>query len=281
LVVGFDKHARGAFNPKPAEWGLDDWYGETGLMLTTQYFGMKIQRYMHDYGISRDTLIRVAEKAFRNGALTPTAWRQTALSWEEIENAPMVSEPLNKYMFCSPAEGGCALVVCRADMAQQFHSNPIYLKTAVVRSRNYGSFEVFSPSQAPEVAASPTVTASQTAFELASVGPEDIDVAQLQDTEVGAEIMHMAENGFCAHGEQEQWLAEGVTEITGRLPVNTDGGCLANGEPVGASGLRQVHEICVQLRGEGGARQVAGQPKVGYTHVYGAPGISGVNILTR
>ena len=108
-------------------------------MLTTQYFGMKIQRYMHDHGISRETLLRVAEKAFRNGSLTPTAWRQTALSWEEIDNAPMVSEPLNKYMFCSPAEGGCALIVCRADIAHEFHPRPIYLKTAVVRSRNYGS----------------------------------------------------------------------------------------------------------------------------------------------
>ena len=80
LVVGFDKHDRGAFNPKPADWGLDDWYGETGLMLTTQYFGMKIQRYMHDHGISKETLIRVAEKAFRNGSLTPTAWR--VASWK-------------------------------------------------------------------------------------------------------------------------------------------------------------------------------------------------------
>lgn len=280
LVVGFDKHPRGAFNPQPKEWGLDDWYGETGLMLTTQFFSMKIQRYMHDYGISRETLISVAEKAFRNGSITPTAWRQTALSREEIENAPMVSEPLNKYMFCSPAEGGCALVVCRADMAQQFSSKPIILKTAVVRSRNYGSFEVFAPSQAPFVANSPTVTASTAAFELAGVGPEDIDVAQLQDTEVGAEIMHMAENGFCAHGDQEKWIAEGYTEITGKLPVNTDGGCLANGEPVGASGLRQVYDICHQLRGTAGARQVPNSPQVGYTHVYGAPGISGVNILT-
>lgn len=279
LVTGFDKHPRGAFNPKPSEWGLDDWYGETGLMLTTQFFAMKLQRYMHDYNISRKTLVSVAEKAFRNGSVTPTAWRQAALSREEIEQAPMVSEPLNKYMFCSPAEGGCALVICRADIAHNYTSKPIYLKTAVVRSRNYGSFEVFAPSQAPFVAESPTVTASRTAFELAGVGPEDVDVAQLQDTEVGAEIMHMAENGFCAHGDQEQWIAEGRTEITGALPVNTDGGCLANGEPVGASGLRQVYEICHQLRGSAGARQVPNSPKVGYTHVYGAPGISGVNIL--
>jgi len=150
-----------------------------------------------------------------------------------------------------------------------------------VKTRNFGSFEVFSQNQALERAESPTVKASTAAFEMAGVGPEDIQVAQLQDTESGAEIMHMSENGFCADGDQEKWLAEGWTEINGRLPVNTDGGCLANGEPVGASGLRQVYEVALQLRGEAGARQVPNNPKVGYTHVYGAPGLSGVTIMSR
>lgn len=280
VAVGFDKHPRGAFNPRPRDWGLDDWYGELGLMLTTQFFAMKIQRYMHDYGISNDALIRVAEKAFHNGSLNPQAWRTTALSYEQIAESPMVSHPLRKYMFCSPAEGGAALILCRADKAHQYTRHPLFLKAAVVRTRYYGSFEVFSPAQAPAVNQSATVTASRDAFELAGIGPKDVQVAQLQDTESGAEIMHMAENGFCEHGEQEQLLRDGVTRIDGRLPVNTDGGCLANGEPVGASGLRQVYEICMQLRGMAGARQVPGRPSVGYTHVYGAPGVSGVNIIT-
>ena len=81
-----------------------------------------------------------------------------------------------------------------------------------------------------------------------AVGPADIDVMQLQDTEVGAEIMHMAENGFCDHGEQEALIQAGATHIGGSMPVNTDGGCLANGEPIGASGLRQVYENVLQLR---------------------------------
>src|SRR5690606_19299590 len=93
------------------------------------------------------------------------------------------------------------------------------------------------------------------------------------------EIIHLAENGFCEHGEQGHLLATGATDINGRLPVNTDGGCLANGEPVGASGLRQVIEVCVQLRQQAGARQVPNQPRLGYTHVYGAPGVSAVTIL--
>jgi acetyl-CoA acetyltransferase len=103
----------------------------------------------------------------------------------------------------------------------------------------------------------------------------------LQDTEAGAEVMHMAENGFCEHGEQEFMIQAGETEIGGKFPVNTDGGCLANGEPIGASGLRQVYENVLQLRGQAGARQVPNDPKVAYTHVYGAPGISGVTILSR
>jgi acetyl-CoA acetyltransferase len=94
-------------------------------------------------------------------------------------------------------------------------------------------------------------------------------------------MIHLAETGLCAHGEQEKLIAEGATEIEGRLPVNTDGGCLANGEPIGASGLRQVYETVLQLRGDAGAHQVPGNPRVGFTHVYGAPGISACTVLTR
>ena len=261
--------------------GLGSWYGELGMMMTTQFFAMKIQKYMHDYGISSRTLARVSEKAFQNGALNPNAWRRTPVSVEDIENAMMINEPLTKYMFCSPAEGGVALVLCRADIAHRYTTKPIFVKGAVLRSRRFGSFEVFAPSQALEHIGGPTVDASKAVFEMAGVGPQDIQVAQLQDTESGAEIMHMAENGFCEHGEQEDILASGGTCINGKLPVNTDGGCLANGEPIGASGLRQIHENVVQLRGEGEARQVGGDPKLGYSHVYGAPGISATVVLSR
>lgn len=108
-----------------------------------------------------------------------------------------------------------------------------------------------------------------------------MDVAQIQDTESGAELMHMAETGLCAVGEQEKLILAGETRIGGSLPINTDGGCLANGEPIGASGLRQVHENVLQLRGDAGARQVPGDPRIGFTHVYGAPGVSACTVLTR
>ena len=280
LAVGFDKHPRGAFDPKPADWGLPDWYGETGLMLTTQFFALKLRRYMEQYGISARTLGLVAEKAFENGALAPHSWRKQPVDLDTILNSQMVNDPLTKFMFCSPAEGAVALVLASEKKARELGAKAVKLKTATVRTRPPGSFEVFSPGLDIERGPSPTVIASKAAFEAAGIGPEDVDVAQLQDTESGAEIMHMAENGFCADGEQEQWLAEGWTRIGGRLPVNTDGGCLACGEPIGASGLRQVYENVVQLRGSAGARQVEGA-KVGYSHVYGAPGLSAVTILER
>ena len=93
--------------------------------------------------------------------------------------------------------------------------------------------------------------------------------------------MHMAETGLCEHGEQEHLIRAGDNAIGGRLPINTDGGCIANGEPVGASGLRQIYENALQLRGDAGAHQVPTRPHVGFTHVYGAPGISACTVLTR
>lgn len=281
LAVGFDKHPRGAFDPKPEDWGLPQWYGDQGYMVTTQFFGVKIQRYMHDYGISELSLGRVAEKAFSNGALAEHAWRRQPVSLEEIMSSDLVSDPLRKFMFCSPAEGGVALILASEQRARQLGCSFIRLEAAVMRTRPANSFEVFSPSVSLNVGGTATAIASRDAFNKAGIGPEDIDVAQLQDTESGAEIMHMAENGFCAHGEQEAWLAEGRSKIDGVLPINTDGGCLACGEPIGASGLRQVYENVVQLRGQGGKRQVPNEPKTAYTHVYGAPGVSAVTILSR
>ena len=281
VAVGFDKHPRGAFNPHPRDWGLPDWYGETGLMLTTQFFALKTRRYMHEHGISEASLVRVAQRAFRNGALNPNAWRQREMSYEEIADSAPVNLPLRQYMFCNPAEGGAALVLCPASIAKRFQPKPVIVKAAVVRTRHHGSFEVFSPALAAEQAPSPTVTASRAAFEQAGVGPRDIDVLQIQDTDSGSEIIHIAENGFCEHGAQELLLRSGDTEIGGRLPINTDGGCLANGEPIGASGLRQIHELVLQLRGRAEKRQVPGEVRTGYAQVYGAPGLSCVTILSK
>ena len=203
------------------------------------------------------------------------------MSEEGILAAPMLNHPLTAAMFCAPDEGAAALVMCRAEIAHRYTDTPIFVKASQIRTRNYGAYEVNTSWAAVDEDVSPTVYAPKAAYEQAGLGPDDVDVIQLQDTDAGAEVIHLAENGFCADGDQEKLIADGATEIGGSLPVNTDGGLIANGEPIGASGLRQVHELVHQLRGTAGDRQVPGDPRVGYAQVYGAPGTAAVTILSR
>jgi acetyl-CoA acetyltransferase len=280
IAVGMDKHIPGAFSADPRLYACPSWYGELGQFVTTKFFGMKINKYMQDHDISRTTLAQVAAKNYRNGSLNPNAFRRKPLSEDEILGSPVLNHPLTQYMFCSPDEGAAAVVVCKAEHARRYSDRPVYLRATTVRTRRLGAFEVHSPWLPMEETPGPTVDASRAAYEAAGIGPEDVDIVQLQDTDAGAEVIHLAENGFCADGDQEALVADGALEIRGSIPVNTDGGLIANGEPIGASGLRQVHEVVLQLRGQATDRQVPGDPRVGYTQLYGAPGTAGVSILS-
>jgi acetyl-CoA C-acetyltransferase len=281
LAVGFDKHARGAFNSDPTLYGLPMWYAESGMMVTTQFFALKLQRYLHDHGLDARLLAEIAAKSLRNGSITPHAWRRKPVPADEIAAAPMVNDPLTSYMFCSPSEGAAAIVLASPEAARRITQRPVEIRAISFRTRRFGTFEVFNPWLAEDITAGPTTHAAAAAFEQAGIGPSDIRVAQLQDTEAGAELMHLAECGFCEHGEQDKLIMDGETEIGGRIPVNTDGGLIANGEPIGASGLRQVIECVLQLQGRAGDRQVPGDPRTAFTQVYGAPGISACTVLAR
>jgi acetyl-CoA acetyltransferase len=170
--------------------------------------------------------------------------------------------------------------MCRGDLAHKYTKTPVFVRATEIRTRRFGAYEVHATSAPLETDTSPTVYAAKAAYEVAGIGPEDVDIAQLQDTDAGAEVIHMAETGLCADGDQEKLLADGATEIGGELPINTDGGLIANGEPIGASGLRQMHELVRQLRGEAGDRQVPNSPRVGLAQVYGAPGTASATILS-
>ncbi|NDZ95895.1 thiolase family protein [Streptomyces sp. SID6673] len=280
IAIGLDKHPRGAFTVDPTLVGMPKWYGENGQYLTTQFFGMKANRYLHDHDISPETLAKVAAKNYRNGGLNPNAFRRKPVPEEDILAAPMLNYPLTHYMFCAPDEGAAAVIMCRADIAHRFTDKPVYVRAVEVRTRTYGAYEVNTTFAPVDEVASPSVFASRAAFDTAGISPEEIDVIQLQDTDAGAEVIHMAEAGFCADGDQEKLIADGATEIGGSMPVNTDGGLIANGEPIGASGLRQLHELVLQLRGTAGDRQVAGAPKTGFALLYGAPGTAGATVVT-
>ena len=281
IAVGADNHERGAFRTDPKAWGGAAWAAEMGFAVAPQFFAMKTQRYFHDWEIPESTAIKVAERAFRNGSLTPHAWRREPLDYQTIANSPMLCHPLRKYMLTNPCAGGGAAILCRPEVAKRYTQRAIGLASVVVNTRVEDTFEVGALSVSLDVQPSPSVYAAKAAYESSGMGPDDMDVIQLQDTDSGTEIIHYAECGFCDDGEQTALIDNGETEIGGTMPVNTDGGLLANGEPVGASGLRQIYEVVQQLRGEAGDRQVPGDPNAGFTHVYGGPGVSAVTVLKR
>lgn len=156
LVVGFDSHPRGAFAIRPEALGLGQWYGTTGLAMTSQFFALKIQRYLHEHGLPARLLETVASKAFRNAALNPNAWRRKPLTEADVRDSMMLSDPLRQYMFCSPGDGAAALVLCSAERAKRYRDDPVYIAGAAVRThaarifRGAQSVAVGAPRCQPE-----------------------------------------------------------------------------------------------------------------------------------
>jgi acetyl-CoA acetyltransferase len=276
LAFGLEKMPRGFIAGNP-----DDWFATMGLGVNPQYFALKARWHMATYGTTEDQLVRVSVKNHRNGALNPNAMYRKDMSYDEIVGSPMVNDPLRLLMLCSPNEGAAAAVLATKEFAMRHTTKLVRLAAVVLKSPLYGTVEVPHIAVSARVE-SPTVTmtASAEAYQQAGIGPEDLDVVELQDTDSAAEIIYSEELGLCERGEGGRLVDEGATEIGGRIPVNTSGGLLSKGEPLGASALGQVAEIAWQLRGEAGPRQIA-DARTGLTHVYGAWGNSAVSVMTR
>lgn len=276
LAFGFEKMPRGFIAGNP-----NDWFATLGLAVNPQYFALKARWHMSNFGTTEDHLVKVSVKNHRNGALNPFAMYRKEMSYDEIANSQMVNDPLRLLMLCAPNEGGAAVVLATKEVAKQFTTEPVKLAAVVLDSPLYGTVEVPHISVSARVEApTVTMTASREAYEAAGIGPEDLDLVELQDTDSASEIIYMEELGLCERGQATRLLDQSATEITGRIPVNPSGGLLSKGEPLGASALAQVVEMTWQLRGEAGPRQVK-DARAGLTHVYGAYGNCAVSILLR
>jgi acetyl-CoA acetyltransferase len=277
LAVGFEKMPRG-FIVSPR---FQEWERNMGLGVNPIWMGLAAQRHMAEYGTTVDQFVKVSVKSHKNGALNPNAMYQKALTYGEIINSPLVCDPLRLFMLCAPNEGAAAAILCSKDKARQYTSKPVMIAASELKSALYETDRNLGMKYAGKVK-KPTVIArvAQAAYESAGIGPQDLSLAELQDTDVASEIIYSEELGLCKEGEGGRLVDEGATEINGRIPVNVSGGLLSKGEPVGASALGQIHEIITQLRGEAGARQV-NNAKTGLGHVYGGGGYSCITILKR
>jgi acetyl-CoA acetyltransferase len=278
LVFGIEKMPRGIIRSS----FFEPWREEAGLAATPAYFALRAQRLMRESGVTKDQLAQVVVKNRAHGVDNPNAMFRGEVTAEQVLGSRVVCEPLHLWMLCSPNEGAAA-VVLQAASASGDARPPVTLEAAALRSHLPGS--VLSEGTplsglADDDVDPPTTLAARDAYEAAGLGPGDVDVVECQDTDAARELLSYEELGLCPKGEAGKWVAEGVTRIGGRLPVNPSGGLLSKGEPLGASALGQVVELVTQLRGEAGARQVDGA-RVALAHTVGRGANASVVIVRR
>src|SRR5215470_5820304 len=239
-------------------------------------FALAATRYMHTFGLGRETLAKVAVKNHRNGAKNPKAHLQAEVTEEQVLKAPMIAWPFGLFDCCPTTDGGAAAIVCRADLAKKFRPDYQLVKgaaLAVATGRPY-----FDPTF-DYVGFRSTQAAARAAYEQAGVKPNDIDLAEVHDCFTWTEISNTEDLGFCKKGEGGKLAEEGRTALGGDIPINPSGGLKSFGHPIGASGVRMIYECVKQLRGECGERQVK-NPELGLAHNVGGPGaVSCVVIL--
>ena len=276
LVFGIEKMPKGIIRSS----FFEPWREQAGLAATPSYFALRAQRLMRERGVTKDDLAAVVVKNRAHGVDNPNAMFRKAVTAEEVLASRVVCEPLHLWMLCSPNEGAAAVVVRRAESAV---AGTIEVAAACLRSHLPGSVlgEATPMAGIDDSAITPPSTlAAQQAYEQAELGPDDVDVAECQDTDAARELLAWEELGLCAPGAQGALLASGAHHLGGRRPVNPSGGLLAKGEPLGASALGQMVELVHQLRGEAGGRQVEGA-RVALAHTVGRGANASVTILRR
>jgi len=275
LVFGMEKMPKGIIRSS----FFAPWQEEAGLSPAPAYFALRAQRLMRESGVTKQHLADVVVKNRANGVNNPDAMFRKGVMAEDVLASRMICEPLHLWMLCSPNEGAAALVLRAADA----NKGGVRVAAAALRSHLPGNvLSEASPMSGlvdDDVPAATTM-AAQAAFEQAGLGPSDLDVVELQDTDAARELLSYEELGLCPTGDAAKLLEEGATRMGGRLPVNPSGGLLSKGEPLGASALGQLVELTRQLRGDAGPRQVD-DARVALGHTVGRGANASVVILTR
>lgn len=280
LVLGIEKMPRGFMDPFQIYY---PWQIYMGMSTNPSYWSMRAHRHMYEYGTTVEQIAKVAYKNHKNGVHNPNALYQKEFSMEEIMNSKMVCDPIRLFEICAPDEGAAALVLCGKDVASKYSSNkPITIASCIHTLATYSAdFRCPIDSLSAKITPmGPTEATAKKAYEAAGIGTEDINCFEVQDTDAFCELEIYEELGMCPYGDAGKLIDEGNTEITGKYPVNMDGGVISKGEPVGASHIGQLYEIILQLRGQAGVRQVP-NAKVGMGHVLGATGNCAVTILKK
>jgi len=264
-------------DPTPAIATASDqeWEAQQGVTFPSLY-AMIARRHMHQYGTTREQLAMFSVNNHKNGALNPLAQYPFEIGVDQVLNSTMVADPL-RLLDCSPVtDGAAAVILCPAEDARKYTDTPVYVKASAQAS---GTIALHDRRDITTIDS--TVHASRTAYDMAGVGPKDIDAVEVHDCFSINGILAIEDLGFVEKGQGGNAVEEGLIAIDGDLPVNPSGGLKARGHPLGATGIAQAAEMVWQLRGDAGKRQVNGI-EIGMTHnIGGTGGTAAVHIFGR
>ncbi|MGC0367043.1 acetyl-CoA acetyltransferase [Rhodococcus sp. 27YEA15] len=279
LVVGVEKMS--ARNGKGRPLTSDGMALESEVGYTPPaYYAMAASRHMDVYGTTREQIAAIAVKNRTAAADNPRAQYRTPITMDDVLSSKPIASPLNLLDCCPTGDGAAAAILVSAEGAERLGIVPkIKISASSVGTGYYRQQDRDMTSFGLDK------RTSQRAYDLAGLGPDDVDVAEVHDSFSIAEIIHYEDLGFCAPGAGGKLVESGETALGGRIPVNTGGGLLNRGHPLGATGVAQIVELADQLLGRAGSRQVHGA-KTGLAHISGGFhegdfATSGVTILTR
>jgi len=247
--------------------------GETAPVL----FAPFATRHMHEFGTTREMLASVAVKNHYNGARDPYAHFRNEITIDDVLASPPVCTPLHLLDCCPQTDGAAATLLVNAERAHEFTDDPVY-----VAGFGVATDHPYLHEKSSFTGLFATTLAAERAYKMAGIEPAQIDCAEVHDCFTITEILDIEDLGFVEKGKGGIASLDGETSLTGRIPINTSGGLLAKGHPIGATGVAQITECWWQLRGAAEERQVAIRNGYALQHNVGGrgSGVSVVNILT-
>jgi len=261
LVIGAEKMNDDpggliAMARRPALWSS---YGRT----MPAFFGMRATRHMHEFGTTKEHLAMVSVKNHHNGSLYPAAMYQFEVTIDQVVQAPMVSWPLGLYDCCPITDGAASVLICNSDIAKKYTDDPIYVNASTCGVASWTNNDHESLIGFPA-----TKKAADAAYQMAGVGPKDIDFFETHDCFTITEILNYEDLGFAKKGEGPKLLEEGIVNLDGQKPANPSGGLISKGHPIGATGVAQIVELFDQLRGKAEKIQIP-DVEIGLQHNIG------------
>ncbi len=274
LAVGVEQMGKGLLGSADAKQGIPK-EGLLGSGLMPAVFAEAGMEHARNHGTTFEQFAKVSVKNHHHSTLNPKAMYQIETPLDQVMNAEMIAYPNTKLMCSVNVDGSAAAVIASEAKVKELGlaSRAVKIRASVMTSDPWQERDLVMPD-----VNTCTRNAAAQAYEMAGVGPDEIDLVELHDCFATAEILHYENLGLCKDGEAGRMIDEGETALGGRIPVNCSGGLLSKGHPLGATGIANIYEVSTHLRGEADKRQVDGA-RLGLTHVIGLGSACGIHIL--